>query len=98
MTDRITRTYRGRPGCGCGCRGTYSDHPATVTRRLREAAEAVRAGERPELTDAGPGDGFCVSLESEARYLWLYFADRASAERFVGAALMGAPAWLRDAA
>jgi len=84
----IKRTYRGKPGCGCGCLGTYSDRPATTTRRVREAAEAVRHGERPELTDCGE-DGFCVSLESEARFLWLYFVDRPSAERFVGEAVLG---------
>ena len=37
MTDRIAtaniiRVYSGRPGCGCGCRGNYSDRKAQITR------------------------------------------------------------------
>ena len=28
----VTRVYSGRHGCACGCRGTYSDAPAAVTR------------------------------------------------------------------
>ena len=37
--EDILRSYRGRPGCMCGCRGTYSDKKSLGIRRLRKIRE-----------------------------------------------------------
>ena len=86
-TTKIVRTYRGRPGCGCGCRGEYSTRPGTTTRRANEAKAAVAAGERPIIQegDTDRGMGGIVALESETRYLWIYFATMNEAWDFLAA-------------
>lgn len=87
--EGIHRTYRGRPGCGCGCNGTYSMNPITLGKRAAEAAEAIRSGEKPEMTRCSLEDGWCLSLESDKRYLWIYFREECQAFAFVGRALLG---------
>lgn len=34
IVDRtqVEGVYSGKPGCACGCRGNYSENPATITR------------------------------------------------------------------
>lgn len=34
-TDAVIRTYRGRTGCACGCRGTYSSNTRAIRSRTR---------------------------------------------------------------
>ena len=83
------RSYRGRPGCGCGCRGTYSDAGTrATTTRTTEAARCIAAGDPVHMTLATvPGDrpleGCCLAFENDARYLWLYFRTRKDADDFV---------------
>lgn len=36
----VARVYSGRPGCACGCRGNYSENPATITRIVETLAQA----------------------------------------------------------
>lgn len=82
---RVLKTYRGRPGCGCGCRGTYSVRPATMTRRLRGAAEALAAGAEYSVHAAewnGVDPGIVIAVESEKRYLWIYVASWDDAAEF----------------
>ena len=48
VLDRIAgaaaRSYRGRPGCACGCRGRYSVQRATVA---RDVAQLLSLAENP---------------------------------------------------
>ena len=81
----LVRTYRGRPGCGCGCLGEYSMNPGTATRRVNAAKAAVAGGEQPiiQTGDADRGMRGIVALENDSRYLWFYFATMADAEAFL---------------
>lgn len=87
-THSPIRTYRGRPGCGCGCKGTYSENKGATTRRLREAGLAIVHGEKATITDCREG-GFCVALENDERFLWLYFPSYDAACAFVGRSMVG---------
>jgi hypothetical protein len=82
-TPTPTRTYRGRPGCGCGCRGRYAEPGSRAFQNdVRDVAAAIAAGSR----DVGPiDDDPVVAVETDTRYLWLYFATVADAEAFVAA-------------
>jgi nitrogenase subunit NifH len=62
----VTQVYSGKPGCGCGCRGAYTDAKAQKTRVLnlmRQRADEVRFD-----------DGVLV-LEDEKHYRWAYLAE-----------------------
>lgn len=85
----LVRTYRGRPGCGCGCKGTYADPGTRASNmRLKEMARLVAAGEF-EGNEGLDGE-YVLASETDTRYLWVYFASRAAAEQFVGAAVVAA--------
>lgn len=30
--ENVVRVYSGKTGCACGCRGNYTDKPASITR------------------------------------------------------------------
>ena len=64
-TDAVLKTYRGRPGCGCGCRGTYSMSKQAVTRRTKSVNEML------EFLDAGNG----YSLEVTMDGVWSNWGD-----------------------
>lgn len=40
--EKIREVYTGRPGCACGCRGTYSESPRTMKHVLKKFAEASK--------------------------------------------------------
>jgi len=62
----IKRSYSGRPGCACGCRGNYSEEPRTMKATRTKMINALRDG---KATDAGnDGDGFFVETSTR-----LYF-------------------------
>jgi len=66
----IARVYSGKPGCGCGCRGSYYDDARNINRVVKlmnsraAAGETIRQGEA-----AGPA---IYAVENETRYLWAY--------------------------
>lgn len=74
-TDAVKGTYRGRAGCGCGCRGTHSVSKRAVTLRTRFINEAIMDG-RIELSHYGmKTDGcetVCFSYEDEDTYVWVW--------------------------
>lgn len=94
----VVRTYRGKPGCGCGCLGRYARpvhavdevdrHEASdrkTANDLRDLGVAIRAGAAVEVTAGfGQVEGI-VSVETDARYLWAYFTSPAAALTFVAA-------------
>jgi hypothetical protein len=62
----IKRSYSGRPGCACGCRGNYSEEPRTMKATRTKMINALRDR---KATDAGnDGDGFFVETSTR-----LYF-------------------------
>lgn len=83
----VVRVYSGKPGCGCGCRGSYraasahagsgdtiSDSQVTrVVNKINKAIAAKNAGEAIEGR-IGYEDGIAV-YESDSRYLWAYTKD-----------------------
>jgi len=83
----LIRTYRGRPGCGCGCKGTYAE-PNTKAAKARTRAflRGIAAGESHIVSDHRDGET-CIALESETRYIWLYFNSRKAAEMFISNAV-----------
>ena len=40
--EAVKRVYSGRPGCGCGCRGRYSDEPKTIRLIVKKMNAARR--------------------------------------------------------
>lgn len=40
----VVNTYHGRPGCACGCRGTYAPAGSVATRRVNKVNAGLRAG------------------------------------------------------
>lgn len=67
----VQQVYQGRPGCGCGCRGRYSEWPATIRRVLAEMvarAAEVRIDNAPGFGHLGP----ILALEDETRFVWAY--------------------------
>jgi hypothetical protein len=56
-TAAVTDTYRGRPGCACGCLGTYSTHSRAVNHRVgivNRNLRSFRISERTVQTDTTP--------------------------------------------
>lgn len=72
--DRIREVYSGRPGCGCGCRGTYSEKPGRITRVLNEIKSKIGL------------DGWVVRFEDGIasaegdRYFWAYLKSEGVAQ------------------
>jgi hypothetical protein len=64
----VVRAYSGRPGCGCGCRGTYQEKGRIVSDNLRLMRERPEAVRMTWVED----NMVCLALETEERYRWLY--------------------------
>jgi len=61
----VIRSYRGRPGCMCGCRGTYSSDQKLGIRRLKKIVEICsEQGTEPEVL-RGLNDEVIISLPAE---------------------------------
>jgi hypothetical protein len=73
----VLRTYRGRPGCGCGCRGTYTSERWAMRKVLH--IMAARASE-VEIMPEDAKDGVILALEDERQYLWAYLAKGVKVE------------------
>lgn len=69
----VCQVYAGRPGCMCGCRGTYRETSAAIKRALSDLRAQDPA--RVELDD----ETLCISWENEAgtRVRVLYLRPRA---------------------
>jgi hypothetical protein len=50
--SEVTRSYNGRLGCACGCKGLYAEANAAATRlRLNVINDALQAGRRVYVTE-----------------------------------------------
>ena len=79
--EDVDRVYSGRPGCGCGCRGKYTDHDSktfnATFQKLVGAMVAVVEGGLVEKTERSGvmvnSDGSAIFyVETETRYRWIY--------------------------
>lgn len=64
--EKIVRVYSGRPGCGCGCRGKYSDDARNITRVVN-----VMNSRSSEVKER---DGIYF-IEDERRNYWAYTSN-----------------------
>lgn len=55
---RIDRVYSGKPGCMCGCRGTYSSNKGQITRVINK----MKAIDTPKLLQ----DGYIVYIPTNS--------------------------------
>lgn len=69
----VSITYRGRVGCGCGCRGTYSDKLVSLTKRRNELLAWVRTGTAERVT---VWSDMYVSAERNGSVITLYTDGR----------------------
>jgi len=69
--DRSTvrTTYNGNTGCACGCKGTYAEEGAAVTRRLNLINNNLKFVERFD----GLGDEVIYELVWRDRVTRVYF-------------------------
>jgi hypothetical protein len=68
--NQVVKVYTGKPGCGCGCRGTYSTDRgtcATILHKLQAAAKDTDV----ELIRSDEGE-LIYSWKTETRYRWVY--------------------------
>jgi hypothetical protein len=54
---QVIQVYRGRPGCACGCQGTYSSDPQIIAAVLASLKQRA-----PEV--------FCMDLTDNLAYTW----------------------------
>ena len=75
--SKIKRVYSGKPGCACGCRGSYSESKASITKTLKRYEEAEEqaiktieaSGDDGEILFWDSADGertYTIYLRSEA--------------------------------
>ena len=81
-TEHALRVYSGRPGCMCGCRGTYRDDAASIKRqvnKMNKLIALIEAGEEGFTKSDGPGSfgERYVSIESPTRTWVIYYANLA---------------------
>ena len=73
--ESIYRVYSGKPGCGCGCRGTYWEDARNIRRIVKQINS--RLGTGAGLQTGGDGLPFCYFVEDgrdggPGRYWWAY--------------------------
>jgi hypothetical protein len=71
--EQVLRVYSGRPGCGCGCRGNYSDAKAAKTRALNVLRNAPVS--EVKVSAGMNGEGLILVWETESRYRWVYLKE-----------------------
>jgi hypothetical protein len=64
LADTAVRTYRGTPGCQCGCLGRYTEHGPTMR---RDIADLVDLLERTDATVQTRADYVAADLDDETR-------------------------------
>jgi hypothetical protein len=70
--DMIAQVYSGRPGCGCGCRGKYSEDKSTKSRILNAVRFAPLGEIRMDVNGFGDDARILIAWENETRYRWIY--------------------------
>lgn len=88
-TDAVLRTYRGRVGCGCGCKGSYSFTKRAATIRSRFVMERINYAEVVGPFPSRGEDGvdvpsYCLSYENDEDDVAVWVYVRAEALPTVG--------------
>lgn len=68
----VSKVYSGRPGCGCGCRGKYSETGPNVKRVLSVLQTAAKVEVQEDATET------IYALETEKRFFWVYVPKSAA--------------------
>lgn len=66
--ESIKRVYSGKPGCGCGCRGKYSEDPKTI-KLIVGKMNRMNADKDVRI---GCTDGEIFFVETPTRNYWAY--------------------------
>ena len=69
-TDIVTSVYSGRPGCGCGCRGKYSETKGAKTRILNVLK--ANADKLTQHMGFISENEYIFAFETDQRYRWVY--------------------------
>ena len=71
--DQTVRSYSGKPGCMCGCNGTYNEGE----RARKMAMNALLKNPETKLQSWKPsgGDAGCVFVDTETRTRVLYLTE-----------------------
>ena len=70
--EEIARVYSGKPGCGCGRKGSYSESKGQITRVLNAMRERASEVQMDLWEKDSEGIVGCLSLEDDSRYRWVY--------------------------
>lgn len=73
--EAILDTYRGRPGCGCGCRGTYSKTTRAIKSRIQFLADVEKYVKTSDVwTNYGDNgeDVVCFTYDDDEVSVWVY--------------------------
>lgn len=74
----VLETYRGRPGCGCGCRGTYSKTTRAINSRTAFINDAIADGcyvyaSEPMENYGDNGETVIIyTFDNDGISVWLY--------------------------
>jgi len=67
----IRRVYSGRPGCGCGCRGTYYEAGHNMVKRIYRI---LSKSPDTKFQSAYTSEGIFY-LENDKRYYWIFLKE-----------------------
>lgn len=67
----VMRTYRGRQGCMCGCRGSYRETQRSAARALNEIKSLVTLGQPVEAMLGTEGE-IIISSDRDERTLAIW--------------------------
>ena len=84
--EQTVRSYSGKPGCMCGCKGTYNE--GTRARKMAVTALLENPAVRLQVWGAAGGeDAGCLYAESDTRNRVLYLtAEGVATARAMGIA------------
>lgn len=66
----IIRTYSGKPGCMCGCQGSYNENPKSFKAAL---ARMLKTDYKVDFWDSLDEDGGCLYFQTDTRNNVIYF-------------------------
>ena len=71
--DQTVRSYSGRPGCMCGCNGTYNE--GERARKMAITALLKNPATRLDSWKASGGDAGCLFVDTATRTRVLYLTE-----------------------
>jgi len=78
VRNKITKSYLGKAGCGCGCRGTYNERQAIIQKRLDKALQNLNwfTSSKYGISYNEFSDEFCLAFEAEDQFIWFYWPKK----------------------